>query len=70
MRHIKTAGEVIDALGGNTMAGRTLGETAATVGNWRMRGRIPAEYYLRITKIFDAMGIKISGDVFAMKAVA
>jgi hypothetical protein len=69
-KQLKTAGDVLDALGGNARAAEALGETRFTVGMWRMRERIPAENFLNVTSLLDELGLTAHSSVFNMKELA
>jgi hypothetical protein len=67
---LKTASEVIEALGGTTKAARRLGQQPNTVGNWKMRGRIPPDYFLAVHGVLLELDEQVSPDIFGMKAVS
>lgn len=45
---LKTADDIIEALGGPTKAGRALGVKTGTVSQWRLRSYVPPEMWFRI----------------------
>lgn len=49
-RVLKSAGEVIDALGGTVATAHLTGRKAQHVTNWRASGRLPANTFLVISK--------------------
>jgi hypothetical protein len=64
---LDTADKVIDALGGTTKMGRLTGQTPQTVHNWRLRKRIPAEYFLEISNTLASVGKLVTPAVFGMR---
>lgn len=67
MELISSAGEVIDALGGATQMAARLNQKPNTVGNWRLRGKIPPEHFLAVSEALRASGKAVSPEVFGMK---
>lgn len=50
MKNLKTASDVVDALGGPTAAGRLCGVTTQAAWNWTATGKLPAVTYLIIRR--------------------
>lgn len=50
IRELKTASEIIDALGGTAEVARLTKRGMAAVSNWRASGRLPAEFFLIMTQ--------------------
>jgi hypothetical protein len=63
---LTTSDQVIDALGGTAEAGRIVGQSIATVCNWRARKRIPPEHFLIVSKALKTIGRAVSPEVFGM----
>lgn len=55
-RALKTAGEVIDALGGTQATANLTGRKAQHVTNWRASGRLPASTFLVLSKELEERG--------------
>lgn len=53
---LTTVEEIVDLLGGPSAAARALGQSAATVGMWKVRGSIPAEHYFAVYEALKAAG--------------
>ena len=64
---LKSAGAVVEALGGQTKAATCLGEKSNTVGMWKVRGRIPPDQFLAVTDALKASRAVVSPEVFGMK---
>ena len=65
---LKTADEVIDALGGTGAASRITGQAVATVSNWRSRNQIPAAYFLNVSNALRIVGKGVVPEVFGIKS--
>ena len=70
MSTLDTAGAVVDTLGGQGRAALVLGENPSTVGMWKVRGKIPPEYFLTVTRALETIGHSVAPDVFGMRSVA
>ena len=55
-RNLKSADEVIDALGGTVATADLTGRKAQHVSNWRASGRLPANTFLVISKELSERG--------------
>ncbi len=67
MTDLRTAGEVIDALGGTAATARFTGRQAQHVSNWRASGRLPADTYLIVTKELKRLRKKASPTLWGIK---
>lgn len=65
-RILRTADEVVEALGGPTRAAEALGLKPNTVGNWKIRDEIAPHNYILVTRALEAMGIRVDPSVFGM----
>lgn len=52
-----TVDELLDALGGNQKVAETLGASANGISNWRMRGKVPARYEIRVWSMALSSGL-------------
>jgi hypothetical protein len=65
---LKSVDEVVEALGG-TVAVASLAEVGKqAVSNWRARGVIPSEYFLRVSLALAVVGTCASHSVFGLKS--
>lgn len=69
MRKIKTVEGIIEALGGNTVVARALGEMPNTVGNWKTRERISSRHYVNVESMLNAIGMTAPPILFGMKSM-
>jgi hypothetical protein len=53
----RTASEVIEKLDGSTIVAARLGLPATTVASWKIRGSIPPEYWLKLTRLAAEKGV-------------
>lgn len=71
MDMIKSVDDVIEALGGPTKTAALSGVGASAVVNWRTRGEIPPEHFLRICDALEAAGKgAVDRSVFGFKALS
>lgn len=64
---LRTANEVIDALGGTSAVCRlTKRKSPQVVSYWRAANRIPAYAYLTITRELAKIGCRVSPDLFGI----
>lgn len=56
------------AFGGFAELGRQLGVTPQAVGNWHMRGRVPAERVLEIERITGVSRHMLRPDIYPIEA--
>jgi len=68
MEDLRTADEVIDALGGTAATARFTGRKDQHVSNWRAAGRLPADTYLIVTKELKRLRKKASPSLWGIKA--
>jgi DNA-binding transcriptional regulator YdaS (Cro superfamily) len=66
---LNTVDEVVEALGGTAAVAALTGVTAPAVSNWRERGAIPSEYFLRIGEALRGDGWDVEPSVFSFKPV-
>lgn len=65
-----TASEVIDRLGGSTAVARALNTTQPRVANWKMRGRIPPEMFIRVREHARAASFAVAPAAFGMETTS
>jgi len=65
-----TAGELIDALGGNGEVARIAGVKPSAVSNWRKFGCFPPRLYLRFAAGAKDRGIAIPEELFRERSGA
>lgn len=63
---LQTAGEVMDALGGNAGVAELTGSTSKAVSNWRSFGRFPAKFYLVMTAALAGKGMRAPAALWGM----
>jgi len=61
---LDTVEAVIAALGGNGPVAELLGISEQAVSNWKSRGAIPAEWFLRFDEALTARGMRADRSVF------
>lgn len=61
---MKTASEVIDALGGTTATAKIFGVLPSAVSNWRAAGMFPAALHYRVFRVCQARNIDLPDDFF------
>lgn len=64
MSDIRTLDELIEALGGTAAAATKAGVTPPAVSNWRTRGRIPPEHFLRLSDEIGKLGRRLDPALF------
>lgn len=65
---LRTVNEVISELGGPTAVAAKIGLGKTAVGNWKMRGSIPAEHFLSISILLSERRLKADPVVFGFRA--
>lgn len=63
---IRTASELIDAVGGNAVVTGLTGRRSPAISNWRKRNRIPAEFCRVLEEAAAVKGEGVSPVVFGM----
>lgn len=64
---IKSATEIIDALGGNIAVGRLTSSSAKAVSNWRAFDRLPPNTYLLVKEALAALGHTAPDHLWSMR---
>jgi len=64
---LKTANDVIDALGGTSKVAAFAARPVQAVSNWRALGRIPSALYLKFQKRLTKRGLRASPEVWGME---
>jgi hypothetical protein len=64
---LRTATQVIDALGGNRPVADLLGVTPAAVSNWRHFGVFPAYTYVVLSEIIRSQDYVVSDRLWAVR---
>ena len=65
-RPLKTASDVIDALGGTPATANLTGRRAQHVTNWRATGQLPANTFLVISKELEARDQSAPASLWGM----
>lgn len=58
MGEIRTATQIINALGGNAIVARRIGRTPSAVSEMKRRGTIPVRYWSEIASLAGESGLK------------
>lgn len=66
MNELRTADEVIEALGGTKAVADLLGRTDPAVSNWRKAGQFPAHTYILIKGKLEGIGCSAPDSLWAM----
>lgn len=64
MDDIRTLDDLIDALGGTAAAASKAGVSPPAVSNWRSRGRVPPEHFLRLSDEVGKLGRRLDPSLF------
>jgi hypothetical protein len=67
---LTTVEAVIERLGGPAHAAELAGVTPAAVSNWKARGRIPTEHYMRFSRALAEAGADADPAIFGFTAEA
>lgn len=67
---LRTANEVIDALGGTTPMARLTGRKLQHVSNWRAAGRLPADTFLIVNRALGDINETAHPSVWGIKEPA
>lgn len=65
---LKTSGEVIDAVGGGTVAAGIASSSPQCVNNWRRSGRFPPGTFLVFSARLKELGKRAPAALWRMKA--
>ena len=63
---IETVSDLIEFFDGPTKLGRAVGQSPQSIVNWRGRGRVPPEYYLKLTGLLKRRKAVADPKVFGM----
>jgi hypothetical protein len=66
-RNLRTAGDVIDALGGTAATARLTGRKDQHVSNWRAAGKLPAKTFLSLSGELETRGLNASPSLWGIK---
>lgn len=69
MREIKSVGELIAEMGGQTALARRLGIKQPQVWRWKNEGLVGPKYFLAINQLLRGKGLSVSPDVFRMRKI-
>lgn len=67
MRMIRTVHDAVEELGGNKVLAHQIGLVPSAVANWKLRGGIPAAWFLPITHHLGHRGARVSPEIFHMR---
>ena len=65
---LRTIDEIVELLGGTVKVAALCGVGRSAVSNWRLRGRIPAEFFLVFSEALRAVGADADPALFGMAA--
>lgn len=66
---LNSVDDVIEALGGTAAAAALLGVGSPAVSNWRLRGKVPQEYFLLVGGALKGLGKEADPAVFGFKVL-
>jgi hypothetical protein len=64
---INSAADVVDCLGGSTKLARLLDEKQGTVGQWKMRNKLPPHRYFPLKRLLNEKGFDAPPSVWGMQ---
>jgi hypothetical protein len=67
MKQLRSASEVIDALGGTTATAQLIGRKPQHVSNWRASGRLPAFTFLLLTAELENLGMTAPPSLWGIR---
>lgn len=70
MRHVETANDIIDTLGGTSAVAKMLKRSPQQVSNWRADGRLPSSVYLLVSNELAKYGKVASPRLFGISEPA
>lgn len=65
---LKSASDVIDALGGTAAMARLTSRRMQSVSNWRAEGRLPAETFLVVGRALEDIGKSAPPSIWGIAA--
>lgn len=65
---LTTVDAVIETLGGTSAVADLAGVRLSAVSNWKARGRIPSEKFLKLSTALLAKGVQAAPELFGFEA--
>jgi hypothetical protein len=65
---INTIGELVDAFGGDTQMAGSLNLSQPAVANWKLYGKIPGRWHLRLFLAIKRRGLSVDPTLFDLTA--